>query len=141
MSSVVKKVADKIAGVGTEKENIRIDAICSYLEKHGPSSRKKISRNFGYKSNWCTKYLKMGILQKRIVKTTVMRPERFDVVRDLAERRRRIRGIPPKEIVFTIEVGIMVEGKMQINIDEPLELLRQYGRAEVIDATVREVSE
>ena len=124
-----------------EKINIRLDAICSYLEKHGPASRKKISRNFGYKSNWCSKYLQIGIEQHRIVKTTVMRPERFDIVRDLAERRRRIRGLPRKEIVFLVEVGIIVEEKMQINIDEPLELLRQYGRAEVVDVSVKEVPE
>jgi len=124
-----------------EKVNIRIDAICSFLEKQGPANRKQIGKNFGYHSNWCTRYLKVGILQGRIIKTTVMRPERFDIVRGSIERRRRMKGLPKKEVVFTIEVGFMVEERMEINIDEALELLRQYGRADVVDATVREVSE
>ena len=133
--------AKDVAEIGTEKDNIRIDAICGFLRENGPSSRKRISRNFRYKPNWCTKYLKIGIEQERIVKTTTMRPERFDIVRGAAERRRRIKGLSRKEIVFSVEIGIMVEENMQINIDEPLELLRQYGRAEVIDVNIREVPE
>lgn len=128
-----------LAKMTPEAIEMRLGAICMFLEDHGPTSRKRIGKHFGYTASWANPYLQVGIEQGRIVKTTSMRPEKFDVRRPVSERLQRMEGKKKKELVFTIEVGFEVGSDMSVNLEEALELLRQYGRADIVDASVKEV--
>jgi len=128
-----------LAKMTPEAIEMRLGAICMFLEDHGPASRKQIGKHFGYTASWANPYLQRGIEQGRIIKTQKMRPEKFDVCRSIDDRMERMgRKGEWKELVFLIEVGFKVEPNMEVHIDEALELLRQYGRADVIDATIKE---